>query len=374
MSALPRLSGPELEAAIRKFDLPGELEGFTELRRGHIHDTYVSTWRSWERGGTTRRFLHQRMNDAVFEDIPALMHNVSVVTRHLSKAAEKADDASALDDNTAHLTALQLVRATDGGDYVIANDTPWRTYHFVEGTQSYDHPKDASMAHAAACAFGDFQVRLSSLDPADLRVTIPNFFNSEARLSQLDDACRRDPKGRKAEVQVELDLIGERREQASVMERALRDRRMPPRVVHGDTKLNNVLFDEKRDVPRCIVDLDTCMPGYSLFDFGDLVRFTAATADEDERDLSQVTVDMELYAALREGYLRHAHRFLNSFERDHMAFSARLVSLTLAMRFLADHILGDVYFKVSRPGQNLDRARVQIRLVEEMEKRFPSGD
>ncbi len=368
MSVLPKISGPELETAIRKFDLHGELDGFTELRRGHIHDTYVSSWRTWEDGGGTRRFLHQRMNDAVFEDIPALMHNVAVVTRHLIDAP-----VGEVDDATAHLTALRLIRARDGGDYAIAAGTPWRTYDFVEGTLSYDHPKHPEMAFAAASAFGDFQVRLSSLDPAELRVTIPNFFNSEARLSQLDDACRRDPKDRVAEVEAELASIRGRREQVPIMERALRDRVMPPRVVHGDTKLNNVLFDEKLDVPRCIVDLDTCMPGYSLFDFGDLVRFTAATADEDERDLSKVSIDLEIYEALRDGYLRHAHRFLSAFEREHMTFSARLVSLTLAMRFLADHILGDVYFKTSRPGQNLDRARVQLRLVDEMERLLPAA-
>ena len=369
MSALPTLSREELEAAIRKFRLEGELEGFQELRRGHIHDTFVSTWRMTEGDGSVRRFLHQRMKDAVFEDIPALMHNVAVVTKHLKDAP-----VGEVDDATAHLTALQLVHANDGGDYVIAAGTPWRTYDFVEGTLSYDHPKDANMAFAAASAFGDFQVRLSSLDPGELRVTIPNFFNSEARLSQLDDACRRDPVGRLASVPTELEAIHRRRDEASVMERALRDKTMPPRVVHGDTKLNNVLFDTEKDVPRCIVDLDTCMSGYSLFDFGDLVRFTAATADEDELDLSLVSIDMEIYRALREGYLRHASHFLTPFERKHMAFSARLVSLTLAMRFLSDHILGDVYFKTSRPDHNLHRARVQLRLVEEMERLFPATD
>lgn len=363
------LSRAELETAIRKFRLEGELEGFQELRRGHIHDTFVSTWRLPDGGGSVRRFLHQRMNDAVFEDIPALMHNVAVVTRHLIDAP-----VGEADELTAHLTALRLVHANDGGDYVIAGGTPWRTYDFVEGTLSYDHPKDANMAFAAASAFGDFQVRLSSLDPRELRVTIPNFFNSEARLSQLDDACRRDPEGRLTSVRPELESIHQRRAEASVMEQALRDKTMPARVVHGDTKLNNVLFDAQKDVPRCIVDLDTCMPGYSLFDFGDLVRFTAATADEDERDLSMVSLDMEIYRALRDGYLRHATRFLNAFELRHMAFSARLVSLTLAMRFLADHILGDVYFKTTRPDHNLHRARVQLRLVEEMERLLPGGD
>ena len=145
---------------------------------------------------------------------------------------------------------------------------------------------------------------------------------------------------------------------------------MPRRVIHGDTKLNNVLFDVETGQPRCIVDLDTCMPGYSLFDFGDLVRFTAATSDEDERELDRVGVDVEMYRALCDGYLEKASGFLNAFEVEHMAFAARIVTLTIGMRFLADHIKGDVYFKIEREGHNLDRARVQLRMVDAMERRL----
>ena len=159
-----------------------------------------------------------------------------------------------------------------------------------------------------------------------------------------------------------------RRAQLSVFEDALRAGRMPRRVIHGDTKLNNVLFDSESGQPRCIVDLDTCMPGYSLFDFGDLVRFTAATSDEDERDLDRVGVDVELYGALCDGYLEKASGFLNGFEVERMAFAAHIVTLTIGMRFLADHVLGDEYFKIEREGHNLDRARVQLRMVEAMEQ------
>ncbi|MEE2941083.1 MAG: phosphotransferase, partial [Planctomycetota bacterium] len=218
-----------------------------------------------------------------------------------------------------------------------------------------------------------FQVRLAGLDAKELRTTIPDFFDSEARLRQLDVAAAADANGRRDSVEAELAFVGERRATCSVMEEALRSGRMPARVVHGDTKLNNVLFDRASGEPRCVVDLDTCMPGYSLYDFGDLVRFTAATCDEDERDLDLARIDGDTFRALEAGYLEHAAAFLTPFERDHMAFSARLVTLTIGMRFLADHLAGDRYFKISRSGQNLDRARVQFALVADMERRLGGG-
>ena len=353
----PQLSESELEAAVRLFDISGRFQSAEELRRGHIHTTYVSTWTGPD---GPDRYLHQRLNAEVFRDIPALMHNVGLVTRHLAAGA-----------GAGSMEALQLVPAAGtGADYAVTPDAPWRTYRFIEGTVSYDHPKDAGMAHTAAAAFGDFQVRLAGLDAKELRTTIPDFFDSEVRLRQLDEAAVADVAGHRASVAAELAFVGERRACCTVMEDALRSGRMPARVVHGDTKLNNVLFDRESGEPRCVVDLDTCMPGYSLYDFGDLVRFTAATCDEDEQDLDRARIDEDTFEALQAGYLEHAAGFLTAFEREHMAFSARLVTLTIGMRFLADHLAGDRYFKISRPGQNLDRARVQFALVADMERRL----
>ena len=360
MASDHRLSDTQLEAAVRLFDIAGHFRGAEELRRGHIHTTYVSTW-DGPQGST--RYLHQRLNAEVFRDIPALMHNVGLVTRHLAGSAEPGA-----------LEALQLVPAAGtGADYAVSSDAPWRTYHFIEGAVSYDHPRDSGMAFTAASAFGDFQVRLASLDARELRTTIPDFFDSEARLRQLDAAAAADVAGRVESVAEELSFVEARRASCSVMEDALRSGRMPARVVHGDTKLNNVLFDRRSGAPRCVVDLDTCMPGYSLYDFGDLVRFTAATCDEDERDLGRASIDPDTFDALEAGYLEHAAAFLTPFEREHMAFSARLVTLTIGMRFLADHLAGDRYFKISRPEQNLDRARVQFALVADMERRAGGG-
>jgi Ser/Thr protein kinase RdoA (MazF antagonist) len=356
----------DLETAVRAFAIEGELVGTEPLHRGHIHDTYVSTWRKEAPDGSgtrDRRYLHQRMNDAVFRDVDGLMHNVERITRHLADTTGEA---------TSELEALELVPAHDGRPYVRLSDGPWRTYHFVAETTSFDRPEDPSMAFEAARAFGDFLARLESLPASELCETIPRFFSSPYRLEQLDEARTRDVVDRVAGVREELAFVDARRAFVPMMQDALADGRLSPRIVHGDTKLNNVLFDRHTRRPRCIVDLDTCMPGYALYDFGDLVRFTAATAAEDEQDLARVGVDLELYRALESGYLAGAGDALSPLERAWMPAAARLVTLTIGMRFLADHLAGDVYFKTDRPGHNLDRARVQLRLVQEMERRLPS--
>lgn len=345
------LTDAEVRAAADGFAFAGEFVGASPLSRGHIHDTLVVE----TEGASAGRYLLQRMNHTVFRDIPALMHNVAVVTGFLGREDSELD-------------ALELVTTSDGVSFLDLDGDAWRAYRFIEGTTSYDRPESAEMARAAAVAFADFQVRLGGLDPGALNVTIPGFFDSRKRLADLRDACASDPRGRLAGARDEVEFIEERADQMSVMHRALVDGRMPSCVVHGDTKLNNVLFDVETARPRCIVDLDTCMPGYSLFDFGDLVRFTAATAAEDERDLDRMTVDLELYGAIRDGYLSVAGDLLNSFERAHLGFAARLVTLTLGVRFLEDHIRDGGYFKEARAGHNLDRARAQLRLVAELER------
>ncbi len=229
------------------------------------------------------------------------------------------------------------------------------------------------MAFEAARAFGDFLARLESLPATELCETIPRFFSSPYRLEQLEESRRKDVARRVQSAQAELAFVDARRALVPVMADGLASGAIPARIVHGDTKLNKVLFDRSSRRPRCIVDLDTCMPGYALYDFGDLVRFTAATAAEDERDLSKVGVDLELYRALSDGYLTGAGRALSPYERELMPTAAKLVTLTIGMRFLADYLAGDVYFKTETEDHNLVRARVQLRLVHEMERRLPDA-
>jgi len=351
----------DLRNAVSAFAIEGALTGIEPLHRGHIHDTFVSTWST---PGGPRKYLHQRINENVFRDVDGLMHNVARITRHLADTSERA---------ASDLVALALVSTRAGAPYVRWHDGPWRTYHYIADTLSYDRPEDPTMAYEAARAFGDFLARLESLPARELCETIPRFFSSPYRLEQLEEARARDVVGRVRSAAAELAFVDARRQLVPVMEDGLVSGRLPARIVHGDTKLNNVLFDSRTGRPRCIVDLDTCMPGYALYDFGDLVRFTAATAAEDERDLTRVDVDLELYRALSDGYLVGAGSALTPHERELMPTAARLVTLTIGMRFLADYLAGDVYFKTDCDDHNLARARVQFGLVRAMEQRLPGA-
>jgi Ser/Thr protein kinase RdoA (MazF antagonist) len=345
------------EGVLPAFAIDGTVVAVEPHTRGHIHDTFISTW---QRGARPQRYLHQHLNEDVFTDIPAVMHNVVAVTRHLErKQAEHGDDG---------FHTLRLVPARTGDAYVRIAGDPWRTYEFVENTQSFDVCRDPGHAYEAARAFGQFQARLADLPAHTLRQTIPDFFSTPFRLAQLDAAVAVDPVQRVTAVRAELAFVDQRRTLARVIDKELRAGRMPPRIVHGDTKLNNVLFDQASARAVCIVDLDTCMPGYSLYDFGDLVRFTAATSAEDEPDPGKAGTDLVLYRALVDGYRDSAGAFLTPLEVELMPLAARLVTFTIGMRFLADHLNGDVYFKVTRTNHNLERARVQFAMVAAMER------
>lgn len=348
----------EARAVLGQFAIPGELSELASFERGHIHDTYLSTW---SEGGRAVRYIHQRINDRVFGDVPGLMHNIEAVTRHL---AGKLGGASVPEGS---FQTLRLVPSRAGAPFLVGPSGPWRTYHFIENSASHDVCESEERAYRAAHAFGEFQSHLIDIDLDGLRETIPHFFSSPHRMVQFRDALDSDPLSRAEAASAEVTFALERRPMVSVMEERMRAGAFPRRVVHGDTKLNNVLFDITSGEAVCIVDLDTCMPAYSLYDFGDLVRFTAATSAEDERDQSRVGTDLDLYRALAHGYLDGAGGFLTAEEIELMPFAARLVTFTIGLRFLTDHLAGDVYFKTSRADHNLDRARVQFGMVAWME-------
>jgi hypothetical protein len=346
-----------VRAAVERFGLEGELLGLRPLRRGHIHDTFVSRWR---RAGGERQFIHQRMNQAVFPDLELLMGNIQRVSAHLVEALHRNGDEG--------FEPLQLVPTGAGETFARTPSGAWRTFVFIENTSSVDHCQGLDQAFEAARAFGWFQAQLRDLPAHELGETLPRFFSTPWRLEQFRAALGAASEERKASCADEIAFVLERADTAGVIESRLDAGLIPRRVVHGDTKLNNILFDDASGKARGIVDLDTCMAGYSLYDFGDLVRFGAATSDEDETDLSRVGTDLGLYQAMAEGYLSMARRFLTAEEVELMPFAARLVTFTIGLRFLTDHLAGDVYFKVHRPHHNLDRARVQLRMVEFMER------
>lgn len=343
--------------ALAAYSIDGELNSIRPLNRGHIHDTFVSEWKTAD--GTTA-FIHQRMNEDVFPDIPLLMENIRRVSQHLVRELDGAQATG--------FEPLRLVPTANGDSFARTKSGAWRTFVFIGNTRSYDRCESPEQAFEAARAFGWFQAQLQGLPASDLGETLPSFFSSPHRFRQFQAALKEAAEDRKASAREAIEFVLERAAMVDVIEDKLAGGSIPARVVHGDTKLNNILFDEDTGKARAIVDLDTCMPGYSLYDFGDLVRFTAATSAEDEVDQSQVGTDLELYRALADGYRETAGDFLLPEEIELMPFAARLVTLTIGMRFLADHLAGDVYFKTHRPGHNLDRARVQLGMVRFMEE------
>ena len=323
------------------FDLPGPVESVAPHPVGHINDSFVVA-----SGG--RRFLLQRINTNIFKQPAAVMANIARVTAHLRAKGVRS---------------LTLVPTRDGE--ALLDQGPagcWRMYDFIAGTRSFDVADSPDRAREAARAFGEFQRALADLLPPRLADTIPDFHNTPKRFAAFNDAVQSDRANRAAAAKREIDFALSHKSLAG----ALLDLHLPERVTHNDTKINNVLFDEQTDRAVCVVDLDTVMPGLALYDFGDLVRTAATRAAEDERDLSRVTFEKPMYDALVEGYLEAAGDILTEAERQNLAVAGRVITFETGLRFLADHLNGDTYFKIHRAGHNLDRCRTQFRLVEKM--------
>jgi Ser/Thr protein kinase RdoA (MazF antagonist) len=342
----------------RWFAVDGECTRLAPLKRGHIHDTWVATWQT---SAGTRRIVHQQINTHVFRHPELLMRNWLRVAAHVRAKLERA---GAPDLERRCLTTIP----TRSGAPFERDESGalWRAFSFIEGTRSADVPESPAQAEAAARAFGAFAAQLADLDPAAIGDSIPRFHDFGYRLANLEAASAADAHGRAGAVAE--DVARARRLSATVQDTLARAGAagLPRRVVHNDCKLNNVLFDERTGEALCVIDLDTVMPGSVLADFGDLARTAACAAPEDERDLARVHVDPALYAALVRGYLAGAGPLLEPVELALLPLAGPLIALETGLRFLSDHLEGDVYFRIHRPGQNLDRARVQLRLTEEL--------
>lgn len=340
-----------------RFRTEGSLLGIQRLKRGHIHDTFVSSWQT-EDG--QRKLIHQRMNENVFPDLDRLMENVHTVSQHMvERLGHNGVDGFEL---------LRLVPASDGQPFLRCSTGAWRTYVFIENTVSFDRCQSTYQAFEAARAFGWFQAQLRNLSPDRLHITLDRFFDSPHRYRQFEQVLAKATTDRRTAAAESIEFATSRCAMVGVLQDKIDKGTIPTRVVHGDTKLNNILFDNETGKAKSIVDLDTCMPGYSLYDFGDLARFTAANTAEDEPDQSLVGTNLEIYRALSDGYLSTAGDFLTDEEVELMPFAARLVTFTIGLRFLTDFLAGDTYFKIERPEHNLDRTRVQFGMVAFMER------
>jgi hypothetical protein len=341
-------------AAANQFQIAGQIQSVTPYGSGHINDTYcVVTIDQSEQ----TRFILQRINHNIFKDPAALMENIGRVTTHVS--AQFAADPNGT------RRALTLI-PTRQGDIRLHDEAGnwWRMYPFVERSRSYDAVETPHQAYQAAYAFGQFQQQLATLPAPRLHDTIPNFHNTPWRFSNLEAAIAADTHRRADEAAPEIAFALARKPIVS----ALLDANLPERVTHNDTKFNNVLLDDQSGEGLCVIDLDTVMPGLVLYDFGDMVRTATSPAMEDERDLSKVTMRMPFFEALVRGYLEAAGSFLTPGEKEFLAFSGKLITFEIGLRFLTDYLSGDTYFKVHRPGHNLDRCRTQFKLVQSVEE------
>lgn len=355
---LPQKSAAIVRGIADQFAIEGGYVEGEEVKSGHINSTYLVTYEL--EGGECRRYILQRINEKVFKDPLAVMRNVECVTSHINwKVLRRKQN---LGGQTLSLYPHKTGRFYGHGE----GGGIWRCYNYLEGCRTYDVVGNTRQAFEAGHAFGAFQNLVSDLPPAEIVETIPNFHDTPRRYRALMEAVERDSCGRVAEVEMELEFV---RRNEDVLDRLLRLREegsLPLRITHNDTKINNVLFDVETDEAVCVIDLDTVMPGLSLYDFGDLVRTATNPAAEDERDLGKVEMSIRVFESLVEGYLDAAGKVLNETEIGQMAFAGRLISLELGMRFLTDHLDGDRYFRVHRENQNLDRARTQLSLARQI--------
>jgi Phosphotransferase enzyme family len=347
-----------------QFAIHGTFVDCKENDTGHINTTYLVAYENPD--GSRQRYILQRINDNVFKSPLAVMRNVECVTRHINgKVLRVKKDMGG--------QTLNLYPSRDGRFWVKGpKGGIWRCYNFIEGCRTYDVVENALQAYQAAHAFGSFQDLVSDLPAREIEETIPDFHHTAKRFQRLMAVAKADSLGRLASVRAEFDMICERESMTGLLIDFMQQGKIPVRITHNDTKINNVMIDTETDAAVCVIDLDTVMPGLSLYDFGDLVRSAVSPAEEDEQDLSLVCVRMPIYEALVEGYLDAAGNFLNELEVDHLAFSGKLIALEVGIRFLTDYLEGDVYFKTHREGHNLDRCRTQLALVRAIEEQEAS--
>ncbi len=320
---------------------------------GHINSTYKCP-----------PYILQRINSEVFRDPVRLMENILNVTEHLKKKLIKYG-------GDAERETLTVMLTSDNKPYFKDGDNYYRVYKFIDESFSVNTTSNPQMLESAAEAIGKFQRMLSDYPASTLFETIPDFHNTPARYEQLKEAVEKDLSGRLSEVSDEIAFVEERKDTISAITDGISDGSVPLRVSHNDTKLNNIMFDKNTQKGICVIDLDTVMPGSFLYDYGDFLRFAGSTAAEDEKDLSKVEFSMSVFESFTKGYLKSAGNSLTKTELALMPESIRLMTLECGMRFLADHINGDIYFGISREGQNLDRTRTQFKLVAEIEKYTP---
>ena len=338
---------------LAQFAITGNPIECTRYGKGHINETYLVNCADGE------KYILQKINKNVFTQPEQLMENIAATTAYI---AARTDDPRA---------SLHLIPTLDGKAYYRDDAGEyWRVYDFVSSTICLQRVESARDLYYTGLAFGRFQSGLAAFPAETLHEPIKDFHNTRVRFQQLHKAMEVNYNDRLASCQAELAFALARENEAGTIVDKLASGELPLRVTHNDTKLNNILFDAQTRTPLCVIDLDTIMPGSALYDYGDSIRFGASTAPEDETDLSKVQCDMDLFRAYTEGFLEGCNGDLTPLELEMLPVGAKMMTLECGIRFLADYLNGDTYFRTHYEGQNLCRARTHFKLVADMESKW----
>ena len=349
-----------IKVILKKFCFQGEYQDVEELTSGNVNQTYRLFY---DDEGKQRQYVLQRINGYVFKEPECVMNNIVQVTEHLRRNMEAIGEY--VDGRV-----LEIVKTTEGESFVKDSfGGVWRAYVFIENAIAPDIVENLDMMREVGRGFGHFQRLLVDFPAQDLYVPIPNFHNTTKRFYAFVRAVDEDKAGRVKKVEKEIEFFFERRKMMNRIVKLLEDGTLPLRVTHNDTKSNNVMMDKTTGKAVCVIDLDTVMPGSSLYDYGDAVRFGASTAAEDEPDTSKIALDMDKVRAFTEGFVEETNGFLPEEELRLLPLGIQVITCELAMRFLTDYIDGDLYFRVNSPKHNLIRARAQMALLEDIEKK-----
>ena len=348
--------------AIKNFSFRGKLLSVEPYGSGHINDTYLLIFDDPKKG--QHKKILQHMNRQIFTRPVELMENIMNVTTYLrERILEKGGDPER--------ETLNVIPALDGKPYYIDSEGEyWRAYQFITGASCYDQVEKPEDFYQSAFSFGNFQRMLADYPADTLHETIQGFHDTKSRFAAFRRAVEADVCGRAESVRKEIDFAFAHEEMTGVLGGMLERKEMPLRVTHNDTKLNNIMIDDATGKGICVIDLDTVMPGLAVNDFGDSIRFGASTAAEDETDLDKVECDMELFELYTKGFVEGCAGSLTAKELEMLPMGAKVMTFECGIRFLADYLEGDVYFKIHREGHNLDRCRTQFKLVEDMEKKW----
>ena len=350
------------------FPITEQIVNIKPIGNGHINDTIGITIRT-PQGQDELKYALQRINHNVFKDVDTLQKNIFTVTDHIRGKLLRHLDR----DVDRHV--LTFIRTKEGQDYLFLEGTYWRLMRYVSASKSYEGVTP-DLARKAGAAFGNFQAMLADLPQGAIGETIPHFHDMAFRLEELREAVRNDAAGRAKEPEVRrlIEEIEKRSEDMLIQDRLYKEGKLPLRTMHLDTKVNNILFDKYTDEVLCVIDLDTVMPGFVTSDIGDFIRTAVNTGAEDERDLSRIAVNMDIFRAYTEGYLSTAGSFLSPLEIKLLPYGGRLLTYMQTVRFLTDYINGDVYYKVSSLDHNLVRAKAQYRFLTCLEEKEEEMD